>query len=93
MDDLLDMVDDIEMEDIESIYHLKRGMVRASIAMYTTEEDVEALVVALKDISSRKDYYKSRYHTDERNEYIHNSFQIEHTQQFSIENCIEQLIS
>jgi len=93
MDDLLEMVEDIEMEDIESVYHLKRGMVRASIAIYTTEEDVDALVEALKDITSRKDHYKSFYHVDKRDEYIHNSFQIDHTSQFSIENCIDQFIS
>jgi len=36
MDDLLDYVESVDMEDIEQVYHLKRGMVRASFALYST---------------------------------------------------------
>ena len=61
MDDLLDYIESVDMEDIEQVYHLKRGMVRASFALYSTEEDVAALINAVKDIASRKDYYLSQY--------------------------------
>ena len=93
MDDLLDYVESVDMEDIEQVYHLKRGMVRASFALYSTEEDVAALIIAVKDIASRKDYYQSQYEVDSCENYVHKSFCFDHTQTFSVEDSISVLVS
>ena len=71
MDDLLDFVDSVDIDDIEEVYQLKRGMVRASFALYSRESDVDALITAIKDIAARKDYYRSQYEIDNNDEYIH----------------------
>jgi selenocysteine lyase/cysteine desulfurase len=93
MDDLLDYVESVDMKDIEQVYHLKRGMVRASFALYSTEEDVAALIIAVKDIASRKDYYQSQYEVDSCENYVHKSFCFDHTQTFSVEDSISVLVS
>jgi cysteine desulfurase / selenocysteine lyase len=49
----------------------RRGMLRASLALYTTEEDVEALLRAIGDILARRDYYSSLYMADRRGNYHH----------------------
>ena len=93
LDDLLDYVESVDMEDIEQIYHLKRGMVRASFALYSTEEDVATLISAVKDIASRKDYYQSQYEVDNSKNYVHKSFYFDHTETFSVEDAISALLS
>lgn len=93
MDDLLDFVESIDIDDIEQVYQLKRGMVRASFALYSTEEDVEALISAVKDIASRKDYYQSQYEVDATDNYIHKAFHFDHSQTFSVEDTISALVS
>ena len=93
LDDLLDYVESVDMEDIEQVYHLKRGMVRASFALYSTEEDVATLISAVKDIASRKDYYQSQYEVDNSKNYVHKSFYFDHTETFSVEDAISALLS
>lgn len=90
-DDLPELAGKTDFENMEKAFHLKRGMVRASFAMYSTHEDAMALIEAVKDISKRKDYYRSRYRLDEHNNYVHKSFRFDHRGDFSIEKCISEL--
>ncbi|MFQ6615629.1 MAG: aminotransferase class V-fold PLP-dependent enzyme [Fidelibacterota bacterium] len=91
--DLTEAIHEDDPEERERIYHLKQGMVRASFALYSTREDVLALEAALKEISGKKDRYRARYHIDAQGNYIHNSFQFDHSKEFSIKNCLVDLIS
>ena len=93
MDDLLKLVEEIDMEEKEQELHLKRGMVRASFAMYSTNTDADALIRAIKDIVKRKDTYLSLYHVDEFGDYKHNTFQFNHKGEFSIRECLSELIT
>ena len=49
-------------------------MARASLGLYTTREDLEALVVAIKDLVARADEIKSLYEPIGSNGYRHRQF-------------------
>ena len=53
----------------------KRGMARASLGLYTTQADLEALIVAVRDIASRRDEILSIYEPIGTNGYRHSSFE------------------
>jgi selenocysteine lyase/cysteine desulfurase len=52
----------------------KRGMARASLGLYTTEEDLLAFVEAIKDLITRKDEIHATYHPVGSNGYQHNHY-------------------
>ncbi len=52
----------------------KRGMARASLGLYTTEEDLLALVEAIKDLIARKDEIHATYHPVGSNGYRHREY-------------------
>ncbi|MEE9167073.1 MAG: aminotransferase class V-fold PLP-dependent enzyme [Candidatus Neomarinimicrobiota bacterium] len=91
MEDLLEMADETALEDMDKVFHRKRGMVRASFAIYSTAEDVVTLIEAVEDISRRKDYYRSLYHAGDHDDYVHNTFHFDHRVDFSIEDCVSEL--
>ena len=93
MDDLLDFVETVNIDDIDQVYQLKRGMVRASFALYSRESDVIALIMAVKDISERKDYYRSHYEVDSSEKYVHSSFSLDHAESFSVQETVSTLVS
>lgn len=91
--DLTEAVHEDDPEERERINHLKQGMVRASFALYSTREDVAALEAALTEISREKDRYRKQYCVDSHGNYVHNSFQFDHHKEFSVQNCLVELIS
>ncbi|MFQ6674921.1 MAG: aminotransferase class V-fold PLP-dependent enzyme [Fidelibacterota bacterium] len=91
--DLIQTTHSDDPEELERIYHLKQGMVRASFALYSTREDVQALETALKEICRQKDRFRVHYHVDAAGNYVHNSFQFDHSRAFSVQNCLVELIS
>ncbi len=71
---------------------LKSGMVRASLGVYNTKEDVDALVAALEDISENKDKYLELYDFDEDGNYIHKSFRPALGEIFSIHKLVDSAL-
>ncbi|MEM7564441.1 MAG: aminotransferase class V-fold PLP-dependent enzyme [Pseudomonadota bacterium] len=53
----------------------KRGMSRASLGLYTTRADLEALLVAVRDLAERADEIKAQYEPVGSNGYRHVSFE------------------
>ena len=91
MDELLEATEEIPMEKIEAAFHLKRGMVRASFAIYTTAEDIKTLISALNDITERKEFYKNQYHVVNEN-YIHKTFTLRDDQRFTVLSTLEEIL-
>ena len=56
--------------------------------MMKIKQNDEVIIIAGKDIDSRKDYYQSQYEVDSSENYLHKSFCFDHTQTFSIEDSI-----
>jgi hypothetical protein len=89
---LLEAVTDIPDHEIESKYKLIAGMVRASFGIYNQFQDVDALIDALTQIIPRKNEFKQLYHVDKAGEYVHNTFQIEIENSFSVSESINTLL-
>lgn len=83
---------EIESMDIDANFKVKAGMVRASFGIYSTDEDVNALVDALKDIVSKQDKYTKLYQLDDTRTYIHKTFKPDTKELFSVETFIDDYL-
>jgi len=92
-EELLSSGIDIKNIDINDELKIKAGMVRASFGIYNTIEDVNALIVALKDIVARGSEYEQQYHLNQDVEYCHKSFHPDISEQFSIENFVSDYLT
>lgn len=68
----------------ESYIKRKRGMVRASIALYNTLDDINRLIAALKEIDTKIDSMRSHYQAHDDGSYSHKTFKIDWRQQLKL---------
>lgn len=80
--DLWDLDPDLSMEEIEA----KKGMVRVSLALYNTREDIELLINALTEIATNPTAYTRNYQIQTDGSYKNTSFMAE--SQFDIESIL-----
>ena len=78
----------IEELEIDAMFKVKAGMVRASFGIYSTDRDINALVTALDDIVNNKDEYAKLYNLTENGIYKHKSFTPEISEIFNVESFI-----
>jgi len=81
--------EEIEEIEIDAMFKVKAGMVRASFGIYNTEEDVDALVIALKDIVIKRAEYAKLYQLDNSGTYKHKTFKPVAKEIFSVESFID----
>ncbi len=93
LDDMLEAVSELSESEIETKYKLLAGMVRASFGLYNTMDDVDALITALKIISINKEKYSNHYHVDDYGNYVHNTFQMDSDNHFSIPNMLIEYLT
>ncbi len=67
-------IDNVAEEDEEAYINRKRGMVRASISLYTNTDDVVRFLSAIKKIINDIEFYRSHYNVDNDGLYHHNTF-------------------
>jgi selenocysteine lyase/cysteine desulfurase len=67
----------ISEEQQESFINRKRGMVRASLSLYNTVADVDALIAAIKQISSGILDYSVNYNVQTDGSYHHMTFSVD----------------
>ena len=72
--ELWDMDLDPNALNAEADIERKRGMARASLGIYTTEDDLNALVEAIRDLIARKDEIHANYEPEGSNGYRHKSY-------------------
>ena len=89
IDDLLDFTSEIGEDNFEEEVFLKSGMVRASVGLYNTQEDIVTLVSALKEIISKKGELCSHYEADSFGNYFHSSFNSDNYNRFSTTSFIQ----
>ena len=89
IDDLLDSTSELEDDNFEEEVFLKSGMVRASVGLYNTQEDIITLISALKEIISNKDELSSHYEADSLGNYFHSSFRSDNFNSFSTTSFIQ----
>ncbi|MCP4981463.1 MAG: aminotransferase class V-fold PLP-dependent enzyme [Gammaproteobacteria bacterium] len=72
--EMWDMDIDPDAPNAEADVERKRGMARASLGLYTTQADLEKLIAAVRDLTSRRDEILSLYEPIGSNGYRHSSF-------------------
>ena len=87
------LVDELwEIED-EADLPLYQGMVRASIGLYSTKEDIDALNQALTSIIAQREYYISQYQRTLGDHFKHNSFTMDTQAHFNITRTLDACFS
>ena len=66
------------------------GMVRASIGLYTTNDDIDKLIDALSQIISKKNFYSNYYTMNENGDYQHKEFTFSSKDFFSLTSTIDK---
>jgi len=83
---------DLNDIDFNDELKVKAGMVRASFGIYSTQNDVNALVLALKDIVAKRDEYSKLYILDETGNYCHKTFKPDETDLFNVESFVDDYL-
>ena len=81
--------EDLTDEEFQEMADMHKGMVRASFGIYSTKNDVDALVDALRQIAANKAFYEQNYHRLENGDYLHNTFEFDHTERFSVRGVVD----
>ena len=68
-------------------------MVRASIGLYTTKEDIDILINALSNIVNNKDSFSKEYTLNSVGDYQHKEFQFSSKDYFSLTGTIDRDIT
>jgi hypothetical protein len=84
---------DPDAPNAEADVERKRGMARASLGLYTTRADLEALLVAVRDLASRRDEIKSLYEPIGTNGYRHTKFEPAANDIFDPERSLESFLA
>jgi hypothetical protein len=71
----------------------KAGMVRASFGLYSTLEDVQSLITALKYIINHADEFEKQYKINDENDYQHLTYGLKADDIFSIESALDDYLS
>ena len=64
-------------------------MVRASFGIYSTTKDVDARADAVSQIAGTKVFYRDNYNRLESGDYLHKTFEFDHTQRFSVRGVVD----
>jgi selenocysteine lyase/cysteine desulfurase len=83
----------LKEDEYDSVFRVKTGMVRASFGIYSSVQDIEALVTALREIVADKDHYISHYKIDLNGNYVHKTFRPDVDHEFFVTNFIDQYLS
>jgi len=70
-------IDDIPEEEQEAYINRKRGMVRASISLYTSEQDIEIFLAAVENIVENINDYRTQYDANSNGTYQHKTFSLD----------------
>jgi selenocysteine lyase/cysteine desulfurase len=83
---------EISNEELERRAEAQRGMVRASFGIYTTTDDVDRLVGALKHIVAEEGKLTAEYERMPNGDYRHRSFRPDLADLFSPQTIIDEML-
>lgn len=81
--------DSLTDDELENLADMHNGMARASFGLYSTKEDVDALAHAVRQIASNKAFYEQHYDRLSNGDYVHKTFQFDHTRLFSVKGAVD----
>lgn len=82
--------EDLDEQELIDLADAHNGMVRASFGVYSTREDVDALVAALTRISEDRDKYFPLYNRLENGDYEHKTFRFDPRSVFSVRDTVDR---
>jgi len=82
----------IDFGNMSDEFMRKAGMVRASFGLYSTHEDVDILIDAVKDIIKNADEYARFYEISDENNYVHKTYHLRHDAIFNIKSAIDDYL-
>ena len=87
--------DDIEVSQDTLLQNLIYGETADRILTFTnnTSNDVDALIDALQEVVSRKDELTQNYHVDASPDYVHNTFEMDAKNRFSVPEFVDQYMT
>jgi len=88
-DSLIEIAGTLSNAELEALTEMHRGMVRASVAIYNTTKDIDALAIALKKISDQREFYVNQYTRTPCGDYEHKTFKFDYTERFSIQQEVD----
>jgi hypothetical protein len=68
-------------------------MVRASLGLYSTDEDIEALLTGVRDLLAKPDRYRTQYQVDSDGNFRHRTFDISPESLFDPEAALRQALA
>lgn len=90
---LWEMDIDPDAPNAEADVERKRGMARASLGLYTTRADLEALVAAVKDLVARREEILALYEPIGTNGYRHKDFKPPESDIFDPERLLQRFLA
>jgi selenocysteine lyase/cysteine desulfurase len=84
---------EIDFGNMSPEFMRKAGMVRASFGLYSTLEDVQSLITALKYIINHADEFEKQYKINDENDYQHLTYGLKADDIFSIESALDDYLS
>jgi len=85
---------DLDPDAEEAAAHIKpwQGMVRASLGLYTTADDLAALLAGLHDLRTRPNHYRAQYTVDAEGNFRHRTFNAPAESLFDPETAIDRAL-
>ncbi len=84
---------DPDAEDAAALLKPWQGMVRASLGLYTTDEDIEALLAGIRDLLARPDDYRALYVADADGDFHHRTFHAPPQALFDPERALDRALA
>ena len=84
---------DPDAPNAEADVERKRGMARASLGLYTTRADIEALLAAVRDLAGRRDEILALYEPMGSNGYRHTRFEPAPVDIFDPERSLQSFLA
>ena len=84
---------DPDTDDAEALIQPWRGMVRASLGLYSTDEDIDALLTGVRDLLAHPDHYRAQYQADSDGNFHHRTFTVSAASLFDPEAAVERTLA
>lgn len=84
---------DLDADDADALIQPWRGMVRASLGLYSTDEDIEALLTGVRDLLANPDRYRTQYQVDSDGNFRHRTFAVSPESLFDPEGALRQALA
>lgn len=84
---------DPDSEAAVALLERQRGMVRASLGLYTTDTDIEALLTGIRDLLRRPEYYRTLYEVSACDNFVHRHFQAPDKNSFDAEISLDNYLA